>query len=152
MDDLLDLGAVVGEDGGGGDGRGDAGVRDGILYEGAEFGGEVGWQGGGAGLEGSEGGGLARGDDQGVAEGVGGTRLVDDENAGKDLAQGRDQGVYEGVVGGGAPDVDGYYAVVAQVVVYELEELDGRELKGDVGRAVGVDSDHVVGRACPLLR
>ena len=46
----------------------------------------------------------------------------------------------------GWPDVHDQHPAGRESVADGLEELDGREVEGDVGLAVGVDRDHVVAR------
>ena len=42
------------------------------------------------------------------------------------------------------PDVDRQHPIGQQMSFGALEELPGREIKGDVGLAVGIDEDHVI--------
>ena len=65
-------------------------------------------------------------------------------HAGEDGLHGAGQRVHQRIVGLGAGRVDHHHPLLGQVIAHRAEEFDRGQVKGDVGRAVGVYGDHVV--------
>ena len=144
MDDLLDLGAVVGEDWGVGGGGGRAGLGQRAAGKRSPFGGLCGGQGCRPGLGGGQRGRQPGGDHQRIGQGRRRPGFVDHKDGGKDLLEGGGDGVDQGCVGVGAADVDDDDTVGGQVLPGQGKKFDCGEVEGNVGGAIGVDGDHIV--------
>ena len=87
---------------------------------------------------------LLGGHDQHVDQILAWAGQVDQVNVRKHRLERGGQHLDQAPVGARAPHIDGHHPLIGQVIVYLFKELAGGQVKGNVGRPVGIDGDDVV--------